>query len=312
MTSPSAHSDAGGLLFEGAEWTFATMQRAYDAVEKIALEDLGLNVFPNQIEVISAEQMLDAYCSVGMPLMYSHWSYGKRFVRDEKLYRKGYQALAYEIVINSNPCISYYMEENTMAMQTLVLAHAAFGHNHFFKNNYLFQQWTDPSGILDYLEFAKRYVADCEERYGPAEVESILDAAHALQGQGVFRYRRAAKLKLGEYEARRRERLSQEAESYSDLWRTLPSRAQHARKSRSPRRRRPSASAAQAARGEPALFPRKAEPDAAGLAARAAAHRPQRLPIFLSAAPDQADERGLRDLRALLHRQQALRPGPDQ
>ena len=135
-------------------------------MQDVALNDLGLDVFPNQIEVISAEQMLDAYSSVGMPLMYSHWSFGKRFVRDEMLYRKGYQALAYEIVINSNPCISYYMEENSMAMQTLVLAHAAFGHNHFFKNNYLFQQWTDPSGILDYLEFAKRYVAECEEKHG--------------------------------------------------------------------------------------------------------------------------------------------------
>ena len=42
-----------------------------------------------------------------------------------------------------------------MAMQTLVIAHAAFGHNHFFKNNYLFQQWTDADGILDYLDFAQ-------------------------------------------------------------------------------------------------------------------------------------------------------------
>ncbi|MGO9744223.1 MAG: SpoVR family protein [Roseiarcus sp.] len=211
-----------GLLFDGAEWTFETMQRAHDAVERIALDDLGLSVFPNQIEVISAEQMLDAYASVGMPLMYSHWSFGKRFVRDEMLYRKGYQALAYEIVINSNPCISYYMEENTMAMQTLVLAHAAFGHNHFFKNNYLFQHWTDPSGILDYLDFAKRYVASCEERYGFAEVEAVLDAAHALQGQGVFRYRRTPKRNLAEYERRRQERLAQEARDYCDLWRTVP------------------------------------------------------------------------------------------
>jgi spore cortex formation protein SpoVR/YcgB (stage V sporulation) len=62
------------------------------------------------------------------------------------------------------------MEENTMAMQTLVLAHAAFGHNHFFKNNYLFQHWTDPNGILDYLDFAKRYVAECEERHGVGAV----------------------------------------------------------------------------------------------------------------------------------------------
>ena len=69
---------------------------------------------------------------------------------------QGMQGLAYEIVINSNPCISYIMEENTATMQTLVIAHAAFGHNHFFKNNYLFRQWTDADGILDYLEFAKR------------------------------------------------------------------------------------------------------------------------------------------------------------
>ncbi len=213
---------AGDHLYEGAEWNFPTMMRAYEAVQDIALNDLGLDVFPNQIEVISAEQMLDAYCSVGMPLMYAHWSFGKRFVRDEALYRKGYQALAYEIVINSDPCISYYMEENTMAMQTLVLAHAAFGHNHFFKNNYLFQQWTDPSSILDYLDFAKRYVLECEERHGVSAVETTLDAAHALMNQGVFRYRRATKLKLGEYEKRRRDRQEDAARSYRDLWRTVP------------------------------------------------------------------------------------------
>src|ERR1700691_2750277 len=184
---------ASKLLFEGADWSFPLLQTVYEAVQKIALDDLGLNVFPNQVEVISAEQMLDAYSSVGMPLMYSHWSYGKRFVRDELLYRKGYQALAYEIVINSNPCISYIMEENSMAMQTLVLAHAAFGHNHFFKNNYLFRQWTDATGILDYLAFARDYVTHSEEHYGAEEVERVLDAAHALMNHGVHRYARRPK-----------------------------------------------------------------------------------------------------------------------
>ncbi len=213
---------AGHLLFDGAEWDFETVHRVYDAIDEIAREELGLEVFPNQIEIISAEQMLDAYSSVGMPLMYAHWSYGKRFARDEALYRKGYTALAYEIVINSNPCISYCMEENTMAMQTLVIAHAAFGHNHFFRNNYLFQQWTDPAGILDYLDFAKHYVAACEERYGVEAVERTIDAAHALMGQGVFRYPRAPKLNLAEYERRRRERIEREEHDYVDLWRTVP------------------------------------------------------------------------------------------
>jgi hypothetical protein len=58
------------------------------------------------------------------------------------------------------------MEENTMPMQALVTAHAAFGHNHFFKNNYLFRQWTDAGAILGYLDFAKSYIARCEERHG--------------------------------------------------------------------------------------------------------------------------------------------------
>src|SRR5258708_12280647 len=80
------------------------------------------------------------------------------------------------------------MEENTATMQTLVIAHAAFGHNHFFKNNYLFRQWTDADGILDYLDFAKNYMAQCEERHGRQAVEHTLDAAHALLSHGIDRY----------------------------------------------------------------------------------------------------------------------------
>ena len=166
--------------------------------------------------------MLDAYSSVGMPLMYRHWSYGKHFARDEQMYRKGYAGLAYEIVINSNPCISYNMEDNTMTMQALVLAHAAFGHNHFFKNNYLFRQWTDAEGILDYLQFAKNYITKCEERYGVGVVEEVIDAAHALMDQGIFRYRRPSKLKPGEAEERKRKSREHDEQSYREWWRTLP------------------------------------------------------------------------------------------
>jgi spore cortex formation protein SpoVR/YcgB (stage V sporulation) len=155
MTLTGTVAKPGGLLFEGPEWDFDKLRRVYEAVEQIAVNELGLDFYPNQIEVITSEQMLDAYASVGLPLMYRHWSFGKRFAREEALYRHGLQGLAYEIVINSSPCISYIMEENSMAMQTLVMAHAAFGHNHFFKNNYLFRQWTDATGILDYLTFAR-------------------------------------------------------------------------------------------------------------------------------------------------------------
>jgi spore cortex formation protein SpoVR/YcgB (stage V sporulation) len=209
-------------LFNEAEWNFAALDRVYRAIEEIALGELRLDVYPNQIEVISSEQMLDAYSSLGMPLMYHHWSFGKLFAREEQLYRGGYSALAYEIVINSSPCISYLLEENSMTMQALVIAHAAFGHNHFFKNNYLFRQWTNAEGILDYLAFAKRYIAACEDRHGRDDVEAVLDSAHALMEQGVFRYRRPPKPSKERTLEKRRRRMAYEEESRNELWRTLP------------------------------------------------------------------------------------------
>src|SRR5919112_2996727 len=177
-------------LFEGADWDFGTLQRIHDACEDIALSELGLSVYPNQIEVITAEQMLDAYASIGMPLFYKHWSFGKHFAQHEALYRKGMRGLAYEIVINSDPCVSYVMEENSATLQALVIAHAAFGHNHFFRNNRLFLDWTDAKGILDYLEFAKAYVQRAEEKYGEAAVERLPDSAHALMDYGIHRHQR--------------------------------------------------------------------------------------------------------------------------
>jgi spore cortex formation protein SpoVR/YcgB (stage V sporulation) len=212
----------GERLFQGADWDFLTLQRITDACEGIATSDLGLDVYPNQIEVITAEQMLDAYSSVGMPLFYKHWSFGKHFAYQQASYRKGLMGLAYEIVINSSPCISYLMEENTATMQALVIAHAAFGHNHFFKNNYLFKQWTDADGILDYLEFAKKYVAHCEERHGRMAVEQTLDAAHALMSHGIYRYPGKKQLDLRAEEKRAGRRRIHEETVFNDLWRTVP------------------------------------------------------------------------------------------
>lgn len=210
------------LLFEGSEWDFDTLDRTHDAIAEIAFEDLGLDIYPNQIEIISTEQMLDAHASLGMPLMYQHWSYGKRFAREETLYRKGYTGLAYEIVINSNPCISYNLEDNTMALQALVMAHAAFGHNHFFKNNYVFQQWTDAGSILDHLQYAKSFVTQCEERHGADAVEEMLDAAHAVMDHAIFRYRRPPEPTQKERKERQRLLAEFEERSFNHLWRTVP------------------------------------------------------------------------------------------
>ena len=58
-------------------------------------------------------------------------AFGKQFLSVEQAYKCGQMGLAYELVINSNPCIAYLMEENTLMMQVLVIAHACYGHNSF-------------------------------------------------------------------------------------------------------------------------------------------------------------------------------------
>jgi spore cortex formation protein SpoVR/YcgB (stage V sporulation) len=208
-------------LPQGSDWTEESL-RLYEAEISRVAQQHGLDCYRHQIEIITAEQMMDAYASIGMPVFYHHWSFGKHFLATEKGYKRGQMGLAYEIVINSDPCIAYLMEENTLTMQALVIAHAAFGHNSFFKGNYLFRTWTSADAIIDYLVFARNYVAECEERHGQDEVEKLLDACHALMNVGVDRYKRPPKLSLAKERERQREREEYLQAHVNDLWRTLP------------------------------------------------------------------------------------------
>ncbi|PAV26620.1 SpoVR family protein [Tamilnaduibacter salinus] len=208
-------------ISEASEWSFDLVEQYNEAIDECAAE-FGLDTYPNQIEVISAEQMMDAYSSVGMPVGYHHWSFGKQFLETWRGYKRGQMGLAYELVINSNPCIAYLMEENTLPMQALVIAHACYGHNSFFKGNYLFRTWTDASAIIDYLVFARSYVSECEERYGVEEVEKLLDSCHALMNFGVDRYKRPSPVSAIEERRRQEEREEYRQRQVNDLWRTIP------------------------------------------------------------------------------------------
>jgi stage V sporulation protein R len=209
-------------LSTGSDWTFDLLADYDREIARIAA-DFRLDTYPNQIEIINSEQMMDAYASSGLPINYHHWSFGKHFLNVEGNYKRGRMGLAYEIVINSNPCIAYLMEENTMTMQALVIAHACYGHNSFFKNNYLFRTWTDPESIIDYLVFARSFIADCEQQHGVDEVESLLDACHALMNHGVDRYKRPYPISMEEEKRRQLEREELLQQQVNDLWRTIPS-----------------------------------------------------------------------------------------
>ena len=71
------------LYSPGEDWNFERISKVYDACEEIAVNEIGCDCYVNQLEVVTFEQMLDAYSSIGMPLSYSHWSNGKAWAHYE-------------------------------------------------------------------------------------------------------------------------------------------------------------------------------------------------------------------------------------
>ena len=54
-------------LPSGSEWTEDAITRYNDEIARVAAH-YKLDIYPVQVEIITAEQMMDAYASVGMPV----------------------------------------------------------------------------------------------------------------------------------------------------------------------------------------------------------------------------------------------------
>ncbi|HHC73449.1 MAG TPA: SpoVR family protein, partial [Thiothrix sp.] len=81
-------------LSTSSEWTFELLEQYDREIANIAHDQFQLDTYPNQIEIIRSDQMMDAYASVGMPVSYHHWSYGKKFLNTEQSYSRGRMGLA--------------------------------------------------------------------------------------------------------------------------------------------------------------------------------------------------------------------------
>ena len=57
-------------MSDGPDWTFDLLTEYQTEIARVA-DFYRLDTYPNQIEVITAEQMMDAYSSVGMPIGYN-------------------------------------------------------------------------------------------------------------------------------------------------------------------------------------------------------------------------------------------------
>jgi len=152
-------------------------------IEKL-VRAAGLDCYEQHFEICSYEDMLCYEAYLGMPSRYPHWSFGKAYERQKSFYQKNLVGLPYELVINSDPCIAYLMQDNTLLTQILTMAHV-YGHNDFFKNNRLFKRDTRASMEVDMFKShanrIREYIQD--PSIGPEKVERILNAAHGLKFQ---------------------------------------------------------------------------------------------------------------------------------
>jgi stage V sporulation protein R len=146
-------------------------------------DKLGLDWYPIEYEICDYKEMMGHMAYTGLPTHYRHWSFGKSFDRIQTEYNLGMSGLPYEMIINSNPSISYLMTENPMPTHILTMAHCV-GHSDFFKNNRMFSE-TGADRVIDKFKSAgkrvKKYMED--PGIGVEAVEQVLDACHAIRFQ---------------------------------------------------------------------------------------------------------------------------------
>jgi stage V sporulation protein R len=165
-----------------SEWTISDLQEWDDKICTIG-KALGLDWYPIEYEICDYKEMIGHMAYTGLPTHYRHWSYGKSFDRIQTEYNLGMSGLPYEMIINSDPSISYLMTENPMPTHILTMAHCV-GHSDFFKNNRMFAE-TGADTVIDRFKAAgkrvKKYMED--PNIGVTEVERILDACHSIRFQ---------------------------------------------------------------------------------------------------------------------------------
>ncbi|MFO7173133.1 MAG: SpoVR family protein [Bacillota bacterium] len=208
------------------------LERAIERIVDKALA-MGLDPFPMRYEICPAE-ILYTFGAYGMPIRFSHWSFGKAFYRMKMSYDYGMSKI-YELVINSDPCYAFLLETNSLLQNKVIAAHV-LAHSDFFKRNWRFRN-TNRQMVWTMAAFAER-VRRYEQRYGRDRVERFLDAALALHEQiDPFPARQGRRgvpegqsPEGGQGEAGRRgSRGADPLDPYRDLWdldRHLPGRAE--------------------------------------------------------------------------------------
>ncbi|MBA5687258.1 SpoVR family protein [Rugamonas apoptosis] len=140
----------------------------------------GLDCYPIDFSVVPASFMLEI-AAYGLPIRMPHWSFGARYVHQLVRHHMGHSHV-FEVMFPGDPCRAYLLDSNSAAENALVTAHV-IGHADFVKRNALFRHCMDMTGghVLERSAVRARRVEQAIAQYGPRRVETVLDAALALE-----------------------------------------------------------------------------------------------------------------------------------
>jgi stage V sporulation protein R len=161
----------------GPLMTEADVSKLAEAIDVIVekAQGFGLDFFEMRYEICPAD-IVYTFGAYAMPNRFSHWSFGKAFHQMKTQYDFGMSKI-YELVVNTDPCYAFLLENNTLLQNKLIAAHV-LAHSDFFKNNWRFRD-TNRQMVHAMAAFANR-VRQYEHDLGRDKVERFLDAVLAI------------------------------------------------------------------------------------------------------------------------------------
>jgi stage V sporulation protein R len=148
-------------------------------IEELANKS-GLSFHPVDFEAVPDSFMMEI-AVYGLPVRMPHWSFGVRYIYQLVQRHMGNSRL-FEVVFPGNPGHAYLAASNGLAENVLVTAHV-LGHADFSRNNLLFRRCQEQVSehIVEHAANHARQIQHAIELYGRERVETVLDAALALE-----------------------------------------------------------------------------------------------------------------------------------
>jgi stage V sporulation protein R len=140
-------------------------------------EAAGLDPWPVTFGIVDYDELNEVSAYDGFPERFPHWHFGMAYDYFRK--RSAYSGWwTYELVINTNPAITYLRASNTPIENKGVMVHV-YGHVDFFKNNRWFSK--TPRDMIKVMHNHAAIIEEYMNKYGVQEVESFIDRVLSIE-----------------------------------------------------------------------------------------------------------------------------------